>query len=91
MLCGECEILWQRTKQAVLDHFIAFGEQHLRRILAAWLEYFHRYRPHRGIGNVLLEERDCLPPLMTETGPSGEIVRYESLGGLLKHYQRKAA
>ena len=81
----------QRTKQEVLDHFIVFGEDHLRQILAGWLEYYHRHRPHQGIGNVLLDDRDRPPPPMTDTAPPGEIVRYESLGGLLKHYQRKAA
>jgi len=81
----------QRTKQEVLDHFIVFGERHLRQILAAWLEYYHRFRPHQGIGNVALAERDCPAPLMTDTGPPGEIVCHESLGGLPKYYRRKAA
>ena len=85
------EVWVQRTKQEVLDHFLVFGEQHLRQILAAWDAYYHRHRPHQGIGNVLLADRDAPPPLMTDTGPSGEIICHESLGGLLKHYQRKAA
>jgi hypothetical protein len=59
--------------------------------MAGWLEYFHRHRPHQGLGNVLLDEQERPPPRLTDTGPPGEIVCYESLGGLLKHYQRKAA
>jgi putative transposase len=86
------EVWVQRTKHEVLNHFIVFGERHLRQILAAWLEYYHRHRPHQGIGNVPLEERTDGPPApITDTGPSGEIVCYESLGGLLRYYQRKAA
>jgi putative transposase len=90
-LSPHAEAWVQRTKQEVLDHFIVFGEQHLRQILAAWLDYYHQYRPHQGIGNVPLEERDRPTPPMSDTGPPGEIVCYESLGGLLKHYRRKAA
>ena len=86
------EVWVQRTKHEVLNHFIVFGERHLRQILAAWLEYYHRHRPHQGIGNVPLEERTAGPPApMKDTAPSGEIVCYESLGGLLRYYQRKAA
>ena len=40
---------------------------------------------------MLLADRDAPPPLMTDTGPPGEIICHESLGGLLKHYQGKAA
>ncbi|MGD0901203.1 MAG: integrase core domain-containing protein, partial [Thermoguttaceae bacterium] len=77
------EVWVQRTKHEVLNHFIVFGERHLRQILAAWLEYYHRHRPHQGIGNVPLEERTDGPPApMTDTAPSGEILCYESLGGL---------
>jgi putative transposase len=85
------EVWVQRTKHEVLNHFIVFGEGHLRRVLAAWLDYYHLRRPHQGIGNVLLNELDAPPPHLTDTGPPGEIVCYESLGGLLKHYTRKAA
>jgi putative transposase len=73
----------QRTKQEVLDHFIVFGESHLRQILAAWLVYYHQHRPHQEIGNVLLAERECPVPPTTDAGPPGEIVCHDLLGGLL--------
>lgn len=41
----------QRTKHEVLDHFIVFGEQHLRHLLKEWLAYYHEFRPHQGLGN----------------------------------------
>jgi putative transposase len=41
-----------RTKHEVLNQFIVFGENHLRRILASWLAYCHEVRPHQGLGNV---------------------------------------
>lgn len=79
-----------RTKAEVLNHFIVFGEKHLRHILKTWLTYYHRFRPHQSLGNV---------PIMAQPSPSTEseslsladIVCHESLGGLLKHYERLAA
>jgi putative transposase len=81
----------QRTKHEVLNHFLVFGERHLRYILKSWLEYYHRWRPHQGLGNVRLEERNLPPPELSEVVPLGEIICHESLDGLLRHYERKAA
>jgi putative transposase len=30
----------QRTKHEVLNHFIIFGEKHLRHLISSWLEYY---------------------------------------------------
>jgi len=78
------------TKQEVLDHFVVFGEQHLRHILASWLDCYHRHRPHQGLGNVPIDGE--LPPaLAAESVSLADVVCRESLGGLLKRYERKAA
>ena len=80
----------QRTKQDVLDNFIVFGEAHLRLLLKEWLTYYHEFRPHQGLGNVPISGI----PDGTEH-PIGfrrdHIVCHHRLGGLLKHYERKAA
>jgi putative transposase len=81
----------QRTKHEVLNHYLVFGEQHLRYILKSWLEFYHLHRPHQGIGNVILAEHYQPPPDLSDAVPLGKITRHESLGGLLKHYERKAA
>jgi putative transposase len=81
----------QRTKHEVLNHFLVFGERHLRYIRKSWLQYYHFYRPHQGLGNVLLDERDKTPPDLSDTVPLGKITCHESLGGLLMHFERKAA
>jgi putative transposase len=81
----------QRTKHEVLNHFLVFGERHLRYILSSWIQYYHEFRPHQGLGNVLLDERDKSPPELSDVVPLGTISCYELLGGLLKHYVRKAA
>lgn len=80
----------QRTKHEVLNHFIVFGEAHLRKILDDWLTYYHRHRPHQGLGNVPISG-DSLPEISVDDFQMENIVCHETLGGLLKHYERKAA
>jgi putative transposase len=79
-----------RVKQECLDHFIIFGERHLRHILSTWLEYYHRFRPHQGLGNVVLTTNEQAPCLGEVLGPDDVVCR-QWLGGLLKHYERRAA
>jgi putative transposase len=43
------------------------------------------------IGDVRLEDRDKVPPDLSDAVPLGKITCHEYLGGLLKHYERKAA
>jgi putative transposase len=79
----------QTIKTECLDHFIVLGEKHLRYIIDEYLIYYHEERPHLALGN--------LPPGMTnapvrvECLSIDDVVCQEQLGGLLKHYQRKAA
>jgi len=80
----------QRTKHEVLNHFIVFGENHLQHLLACWLTYYHQFRPHQGLGNVLINI-DLPPPTPIEDFRLEDVVCLESLGGLLRHYVRRAA
>jgi putative transposase len=79
----------QTIKAECLNHFIVFGEKHLRHIIKEFLVYYHQERPHLGLGN--------LPPSMTTVPVPvdcvgiDDLICQEQLGGLLKHYQRKAA
>jgi putative transposase len=42
-------------KQECLDHFIVFGEDHLRHILSTYVDsYYNQVRPHQGKDNQLL-------------------------------------
>jgi putative transposase len=84
------EVWVQRTKHEVLNHFIVFGERHLHQILASWLTFYHHHRPHQGLGNVPI--LTALPAAESiESFHLDDVVCHESLGGLLKHYTRKAA
>jgi putative transposase len=78
----------QTVEHECLDHFVVFGEAHLRYLLDQFLEHYYLERPHQGLGNRTLSGAD--PP--EEVSPtSGEIECQERLGGLLKHYRRRAA
>jgi putative transposase len=79
-----------RTRAEVLNHFIVFGEKHLRHILDEWTTHYHTHRPHQGLGNVPMGA-SLPPPEPRESFRLEDVVCHESLGGLLKHYQRAAA
>jgi hypothetical protein len=58
--------------------------------MAEWLTYYHRHRPHQGLGNVPIGGE--LPAEQSVDDFRFEnVVCRESLGGLLKHYERQAA
>ena len=71
-----------------LDHFIVLGEAHLNYLVAQYVEHFQVERPHQGLENKLIRPKkppDDDIPLVRQ------IVCQERLGGLLKHYERRAA
>jgi putative transposase len=79
----------QRTKHEVLNHFLVFGEEHLRMILSQWLTYYHHRRPHQGLGNVPiggeLPAEESVDDFRLES-----VICRDTLGGLLKHHERRA-
>jgi putative transposase len=79
----------QSVKQECVDHFVVFGEAHLRYILNQYLDWYHRCRPHQGLHNNLVNGGETPAPV----GPlsADAIACEERLGGLLKHYHRKVA
>ena len=87
----------QSIKQECLDHFVVFGTQHLDHLCKEYLEYFHTERPHQGLENELLVKPPAPKSKKRKTKPLPDVVPLSSircqtrLGGLLKHYSRKAA
>jgi putative transposase len=79
----------QTVKEECLGRFVIFGEAHLRHLLSEFLAHYHGERPHQALGNA----PPCGPPAPAEGPPPapGELVCEERLGGLLKHYTRRAA
>lgn len=74
----------QSIQTECLDHFIVCGEDHLTHIAKEYVEHYNTERPHQGKDNEPLAK---LPP----PNPDGQIMCKERVGGLLKHYYRKAA
>ena len=70
-------------KEECLDRVIPFGERHLRRTMAEYVEHYHRERNHQGIENALIAGA-------LATSGLGRIRRHPRLGGLLNYYDRAA-
>ena len=70
-------------KEECLTRVIPFGERHLRRMIAAYVEHYHRERNHQGLENELIEGVSAISRL-------GPIRRRPRLGGLLNYYERAA-
>ena len=73
-----------------LDHFVVFGERHLDHLLREYEDFYNTVRPHQGlenrtIGVISMPLRGGEPPELAEVECS------ERLGGLLRHYHRRAA
>ena len=72
-------------RRECLDHMIVLNENHLRRLLASYPEYYHRSRTHLSLRKDCPEPRPIQPP-----GP-GKIIAFPQLGGLHHRYERRAA
>lgn len=72
-----------------LNHFTVFGKKHLDYLVATYLDYYNHLRPHQSQDNLPLRGKW---PEEDEPLAEGErIVCRESLGGILRHYERVAA
>jgi transposase len=71
-----------------LDHFVIFGERHLRHLLREFAVHYNTERHHQGLGGRIIRPR--VPP-NNDNGPSGAIHRVSRLGGQLNFYRRAAA
>jgi len=89
-LCNAHMERWiQSLRRECLDHFIPIGLRHLDHLVSEYLEHYHLERPHQGLGNRLLGDRQRAghdPP-----EDEGEVVCRVRLGGVLRHYERRSA
>jgi putative transposase len=75
---------WVRSlRQECLRRIIPLGERHLRKIVAEYVEHYHRERNHQGLGNKLI--------VPAPTNGRGPVLRRERLSGVLNFYHRDAA
>jgi putative transposase len=79
----------QSIKTEALDHFVVFGEDHLRYLVSEYVRHYNTHRPHQGLGNNPLPNADgSEPPILAF--PTGRVVCDELLGGVIKQYRRVA-
>ncbi len=82
-----CERLLGSLRRECLDHLLIVSEGHLRRVLAEYVRYFNRSRPHQGIG-----QRVPVPEEGSDRslGTRRHIMAFPVLGGLHHTYRRVA-
>jgi putative transposase len=72
-------------RRECLEHVIVFSEDHLRRVLARYFVYYHRWRTHLSLA---MDSPDRRPVQLPD---QGAIVAVPEVGGLHHHYERRAA
>jgi transposase InsO family protein len=77
---GVAERLIGTLRRECLDQLVIFGEAHLRRVLAAFADYYNQTRPHRAL------QKDA--PLRRAVQRTGSIFAVPVLGGLHHQYAR---
>ena len=80
-----CERVIGTIRRDCLDHIIVVGEQHLRRILRKYLEYYHGSRTHLALG------KDAPEPRKRESTDGGNVIALPMVGGLHHRYTGCAA
>jgi putative transposase len=76
-----------RTARGTLDDMIIFGRRHFSHVLKKIEKHYNTQRPHQGIGNAVPLGYD--PP--EKSASFAEVECHEELGGMLRHYYKKAA
>ena len=71
-------------RRECLDHVIILNPRHLRRVLRAYLAYYHRSRTHLGLNKDAPDGRPAC-------AASGQIIVSPEVGGLHHRYDRQAA
>jgi Integrase core domain len=76
-------------KHECLNHFIVFGQQHFDFLVTSYVDYYNTWRPHQGVDNRPLS--GAWPDRIDPLEPGEQVVCHTQLGGLLRHYERRAA
>jgi len=72
-------------RRECLDHVIVLNEGHLRRVVASYFHYYHRWRTHLSLA------MDCPESRPVQLPDEGRVVAFPEVGGLHHHYERVAA
>ena len=79
-----CERLFGSIRRDCLDHVIVLNEDHLRRILRSYFQYYHEARPHLSL------EHNSPIPREVEPAVCGKVISLPQVGGLHHRYARAA-
>jgi transposase InsO family protein len=72
-------------RRECLDHLIVLNDQHLRRLLREYVDYYHACRTHLSLEKDAPCSRPVEPPVL------GKVRAIRKVGGLNHHYRRLAA
>jgi putative transposase len=72
-------------RRECLDQVVIFNERHLRHVLAAYVDYYHRARTHLSL------DKDCPHSRPVQSWRSGRVIAIPQVGGLHHRYERLAA
>jgi putative transposase len=82
-----CERFLGSVRRECLDHLLILHEQHLSRVLQAYVAYFNQVRPHQGLQQQIPDPPATSCPAAARDGP---ILAVPILGGLHHDYSRVA-
>ena len=68
-----------------LDHVIILSQEHLRRVLARYVSYYHRSRTHLSLC------KDAPTPRRVQSPTEGDVIACPEVGGLHHRYERRGA
>ena len=71
-------------RRECLDHFIVFNERHLKKLLRAYLSYYHTARTHLAL------DKQYPEPRSVELPDQGTVIAFPHVGGLHHEYRRAA-
>ena len=72
-------------RRECLDHVVISNQRHLRRVLASYVDYYHRTRTHLSLDKDCPDSRPVQPPTR------GQVLAIPQVGGLHHRYERLAA
>jgi len=78
---GTAERLVDSVRRELLDHVVVLHEDHLRRLLREYVEYYNAERPHTSLGNAPAGRE-----LEAKPSDRATIVGLPRLGGLHHRY-----
>jgi putative transposase len=72
-------------RRECLDYVVIFNQRHLRRVLASYVDYYHRTRTHLSL------DKDCPDSRPVQSPARGKVIAIPQVGGLHHRYERLAA